>query len=81
VRYVRMCASATLICGNCDRTAAKAHYRQSCAPTGARSEPTTARFLAAGVNSAAICETGVVTFVTCGEISVTPGAINMECGD
>ena len=64
---------SSLSAGNCGRTAAKAHYRQSCAPTGARSEQTIARFLATGANSAAICGTGVATFETCGEIGVTPG--------
>ena len=53
------------------------------APTAARSDQTTERFLATGVTSAAICETGEVTFETCVEIEGMPDAtnLNMECGD
>jgi hypothetical protein len=39
--------------------------------------------LATGVTSAAICETGEVTFETCVEIEGMPDTtdLNLECGD
>jgi hypothetical protein len=74
VRFVRMSASAALTCVSFGRIGARAHHRQSYVLTVARSDPTAARFLATGVNSAAICETGVVTFETCVEIEGMPDA-------